>query len=191
MTATHLFNGMPPLHHRNPGIAAAMLRAAVQDRLTVELVADGVHLDDGTVELVLACAPNNVAFVSDAMAAAGMEDGAYTLGTVAVRVSKGVARLVTTGKVTGSIAGGTSSLIDQVLRHSGPSLTSVGLPVTSEQISAITTVLRACSAHPARAIGLTDRGELKPGLRADIVTLDSRGNVAGVSIAGHHQRQVS
>lgn len=190
VTATHLFNGMPPLHHRNPGIAAAMLRAAARGRLTVELVADGVHLDDAMVELVLACAPKNVAFVSDAMAAAGMDDGAYTLGTAAVEVHESVARLVTPEGVPGPIAGGTSSLIDQVLRHTGPSLVSEGPPMSPEQISAITTVIRACSAQPARALGLTDRGELRPGLRADVLTLDSCGSIAGVVIAGHQQRQV-
>jgi len=190
-TTTHLFNGMPPLHHREPGIAGAMLRAAAQSRLTAELVADGTHLDDATVELVLACAPQNVAFVSDAMAAAGMNDGAYTLGAVEVQVHGGVARLISSEGTVGAIAGGTSSLLDQVLRHAGPPLLSGAPQPSPEQISRAATVIRACSANPARVLRLTDRGELRPDLRADVVQLDSSGEVKRVLIAGREQLQVN
>lgn len=187
LTATHLFNGMPPLHHRNPGIAGALLRAAITGRLTAELVADGTHLDDAMVELALACAPQHIALVSDAMAAAGMGDGAYTLGSVAVKVREGVARLVSSDAADGSIAGGTSSLLDQVLRHAHPHLLPQNSQLTLEQISVAATVVRAVSATPARVLGLVDRGELRPGLRADLVKLDSRGEVRSVLAAGHQQ----
>ncbi len=79
--ATHLFNGMPPLHHRAPGPVAGALAAAVRGNARVELIADGVHLADETVALVFALlGPGRVVLVTDAMAAAGMSDGDYRLG---------------------------------------------------------------------------------------------------------------
>ena len=94
VTATHLFNAMPQLHHRNPGAAAALIDAAALERLFVELVADGVHLDDRTVDVVWdTVGTSHSFFVTDAMAATGMSDGAYILGDLAVSVDGGVARL--------------------------------------------------------------------------------------------------
>ena len=85
-TATHLFNGMRPLHHRDPGPIAACLAAAARGDLVVELVADGTHLADGTVRAVFdLVGPDAIALVTDAMAAAGMADGDYQLGPMAVR----------------------------------------------------------------------------------------------------------
>lgn len=102
VTATHLFNAMPALDHRDPGIAGALLRAAAEGRLVAELVADGVHLDDVMVAIALSAAPAQIAFVSDAMAAAGMKDGTYTLGDSAVVVRDAVARLAAPPWPTGS-----------------------------------------------------------------------------------------
>ena len=88
--ATHLFNAMDPWHHREPGAVAALLRAAVTDGLTVELIADGVHLSDDTVRTVVdLVGASRVAFVSDAMAAAGVGDGPYVLGGLLVVVVAG------------------------------------------------------------------------------------------------------
>lgn len=118
VTATHLFNAMPPLHHRRPGAVAALISAAAKGNATVELVADGVHLDDATVDMALAaCGAANTTFVSDAMAAAGQADGQYILGALDVTVSGSVARLTTTDGSEGAIAGGTSRVIDQVRRR--------------------------------------------------------------------------
>lgn len=113
VTATHLFNAMPQIHHRQPGAAAALLDAAARGKAVVELVADGVHLHDGIVEMVRNCAPENSMFITDAMAAAGMTDGDYQLGALAVTVADGVARL----SDGGAIAGGTSTIYDQLRRH--------------------------------------------------------------------------
>ncbi|MDR1426358.1 MAG: amidohydrolase family protein, partial [Bifidobacteriaceae bacterium] len=108
-TATHLFNGMRPIHHRDPGPVLACLAAAARGQMTVELVADGAHLAPATVAAVFNLAgPDSVALVTDAMAATGMPDGRYVLGELAVIVSDGVARLAQGG----SIAGGTAHLID-------------------------------------------------------------------------------
>ncbi|WP_260623919.1 N-acetylglucosamine-6-phosphate deacetylase [Corynebacterium parakroppenstedtii] len=117
-TATHLFNAMPPLHHRAPGAAAAMVTAAKKfpGRVFVELIADGVHLHNGTVDMVTESLPNSAFFITDAMEAAGKADGSYVLGALAVTVADGVARLTTTDGSAGSIAGGTSTLFDQFVR---------------------------------------------------------------------------
>jgi N-acetylglucosamine-6-phosphate deacetylase len=89
--ATHLFNGMRPLAHRDPGPAGALLDSQV----TCEVIADGTHLHDTVIRLAArAAGPGNLVLVTDAMAAAGMPDGLYRLGGLAVLVSGGVARLV-------------------------------------------------------------------------------------------------
>ncbi len=86
---THLFNGMEPLHHRRPGPVAASLDALARGATHVELIADGVHLADETVHLVFAVDPGrHVVLVSDAMAAAGMPDGDFELGSMRVRVEE-------------------------------------------------------------------------------------------------------
>ncbi|MBS2079392.1 amidohydrolase family protein, partial [Mycobacterium tuberculosis] len=88
---THLFNAMPPLHHREPGPALALLR---DPRVTVELIADGVHLHPDVARAVIeAAGADRVAVITDAIAAAGRADGAYRLGAVRIDVVSGVARV--------------------------------------------------------------------------------------------------
>ncbi|GAB2472780.1 N-acetylglucosamine-6-phosphate deacetylase [Xylanimonas ulmi] len=157
MTATHLFNGMPPLHHREPGPVAACLAAAARGDMVVELVADGVHLAPATIRSVIEMVgADHVALVTDAMAAAGMPDGSYVLGPMAVTVADGVARL-TEG---GSIAGGTARLIDVVR-----ATVAAGVPLLD--------AVRAASWVPARALGLNDVGGLVVGRRADVLVTDA------------------
>ena len=156
MTATHLFNGMPPLHHREPGPVAACLAAAARGELVAELVADGVHLDPATVRSMLQVTGGNAVLVTDAMAAAGMPDGDYRLGPMSVRVADGVARLATQDGSDGPIAGGTARLIDVVR-------TTVAGEV------ALLDAVRAASIVPASVLGLTDVGALTPGHRADVL----------------------
>ena len=93
-TVTHLFNGMPLFHHRNPGPAAACLRLAASGTVAVELIGDGVHLDPETVRMVFGLVgADNIVLVTDSMAATGLPDGDYELGTSAVAVRGGVAAL--------------------------------------------------------------------------------------------------
>lgn len=186
VTATHLFNAMPALDHRDPGIAGALLRDAAEGRLVAELVADGVHLDDVMVAIALSAAPAQIAFVSDAMAAAGMKDGTYTLGGSAVVVRDAVARLAAPPGQPAALAGGTSALVDQVIRHAGEVLLSERIK-SSAEISRAARVVRACTQTPAQVIGLNDRGLLAPGLRADVVQLDSQGKVSRVLTGGRAQ----
>lgn len=86
---------MRPWHDRDPGPVPASLAAAARGEAVVELVADGVHLDPGTVSAVFALlGPTGIVLVTDSMAAAGMPDGVYPLGPSWVRVTGGVTRLV-------------------------------------------------------------------------------------------------
>jgi N-acetylglucosamine-6-phosphate deacetylase len=152
---THLFNGMAPLHHREPGAPGAALRELARGAATVELIADGVHLADETVSLVFDVDPGgHVVLVSDAMAAAGLPDGDFELGSLAVRVIDGIARVD-----NGSIAGGTSHLADLVHRC-----------VTVAELDPVV-VVAAASTTPAALLGLDDRGALVTGLRADVLSL--------------------
>ena len=167
-TATHLFNGMRPLHHRDPGPVAACLAAAGRGELVVELVADGTHLAGGTVRAVFdLVGPDAIALVTDAMAAAGMADGTYELGPMRVRVADGVARLADGD----AIAGGTAHLLDVVR-------TTVGAGVPLEH------AVRAASLTPAGVLGRPDLGALEHGRRADVVVVDGDLQPLGVLRAG-------
>lgn len=164
--ATHLFNAMPPMLHRDPGPAAALL---ADGRVTIEVIADLLHLDADILTLALnAAGPGRVALVSDAMAAAGGEDGEYRLGSLAVTVRDGIARLAGTN----TLAGSTLTVLDAV-RHV---VAGAGWPLSAALVSA--------SATPARALGATDRGQLASGARADLVLLDSALALRGVMRAG-------
>ncbi|MFF8384853.1 N-acetylglucosamine-6-phosphate deacetylase [Streptomyces kanasensis] len=165
--ATHLFNAMPGLGHRAPGPIAALLE---DERVTVELINDGTHLHPAALELAFHRAgAARVAFITDAMDAAGFGDGVYSLGPLAVEVRDGVARLVEGG----SIAGSTLTL-DTAFRRAA---TVDGLPVEA--------VVQAISANPAKLLGLYDRiGSLEPGKDADLVVLDADFALAGVMRKG-------
>lgn len=154
--ATHLFNAMPGLHHRTPGPIAALLE---DDRITVELINDGVHVHSAALRLAAHRAgPDRVAFVTDAMGAAGMGDGRYPLGPMEVEVRDGVARLVDGGSIAGS-----TLTMDGAFRRA----------VTVDGMS-VQDAVRACSTNPARLLGLHDRvGSLEPGMDADLVVLDA------------------
>lgn len=155
---THLFNGMPPLHHRSPGPAAAGLAAAGRGEAVLEVIADGVHLDAGTVRMVFdLVGGRQVALVSDAMSASGLADGDYTLGGRAVQVRGRAARLV----AGGSLAGGVSTLLDQVRWC----VTDLGLDLRE--------VTSAASSTPARTLGLSDVGRLEAGALADVLVVES------------------
>ena len=156
--ATHLFNGMRPWHHREPGAAGALLD---RDEVTCEVIADGVHLHDIAIRLAARVkGPGRLVLVSDAMAAAGMPDGSYRLGSMRVTVAGGVARLLQDPAQAGAIAGSTATLAGAI-RHA----IAAGLPVPDAAAAASTT--------PARVLGLADRtGALRPGLAADLVVCD-------------------
>jgi N-acetylglucosamine-6-phosphate deacetylase len=172
---THLGNAMPALHHRAAGPVAAALIAAAGDAASVELIADGVHVDAGFTRLVFAAAaPGRVVLVTDATAAAGMADGDYVLGPLRVTVSGGVARLTAEGEAGGggAIAGGTSTLLRVVA-----TARAAGVPLAD--------AARAASAAPARVLGLSaSRGALAPGMVADLVVAGENLGLRRVMRAG-------
>jgi N-acetylglucosamine-6-phosphate deacetylase len=169
--ATHLFSGMRPFRHRDPGPAGALLDSQV----TCEVIADGTHLHDIAIRLAAhAAGPGNLVLITDAMAAAGMPDGTYRLGELDVTVSGGVARLNTLPASPTRVLAGSTATMDQVVRHA---VTAVGLPVPD--------VAAAASTTPARRLGLSaETGALRPGLSADVVLLDEAFHPTAVIAAG-------
>jgi N-acetylglucosamine-6-phosphate deacetylase len=162
--ATHLFNGMRPLHHREPGLVGATLAAG----MPFELINDGVHLHPAMTSLL--SLPGRVpVLVTDAIDAAGVGDGEFSLGGQLVDVRGGEARL----RSTGTLAGSTLTM-DLAVRRA---VQRSGLPI--ERASA------AASGNPARVLGLDGRlGAIAPGLRADLVVLDGELRVRQVLVGG-------
>jgi N-acetylglucosamine-6-phosphate deacetylase len=158
---THLFNAMPALHHRHPGVLGTALDV---DELQCELICDGVHVDPVAMRLALrAKGLGGLRLVTDAIAAAGMGDGEYRLGNARVVVRDGRARLAGGGDaIAGSeaIAGSTLTM-DAALANAVPCL-----GVTVEQAVAMG------SANPAHLLGLGDRkGAIAAGYDADLAVL--------------------
>ncbi|MFF1878302.1 N-acetylglucosamine-6-phosphate deacetylase [Leifsonia sp. NPDC058230] len=163
---THAFNGMDGIHHRAPGPVAAATRTA---GVTLEIIDDGIHVHPEVVRMIFAAAPGRVAMITDAMAAAGSTDGDYILGSLAVTVRSGIARLADGG----SIAGSTLTL-DAALRRA---VLEVGVTVED--------AVRALTETPAGAVGRGhDLGRLAPGFAADAVLLDDDFTVLQVWTAG-------
>ncbi len=162
---THAFNAMNGLHHRDPGPVAA---AAADPRVTLEVIADGVHLHREVVRIAYAAAPGRVALITDAMAAAGSADGRYEIGALDVDVVDGTARLVHGGAIAGS-----TLTQDAALRFA----VAAGIPLT-EAVASLTSI-------PARAIGRADDlGALTEGRLADAVLLTAGLDVRGVWTGG-------
>ena len=165
--ATHLFNAMPGIAHRAPGPIVALLE---DERVTVELVGDGVHLHPAVVDLAIKGAGlDRVALITDAMSAAGFGDGLYPLGPLQVRVEDGVARLVEGG----SIAGSTLTL-DVAFRRA----------VTLNGLSLVRAA-QVLSLNPAKLLGQADRvGSIEVGKNADLVVLDEAYELVAVMRRG-------
>lgn len=162
--ATHTFNAMRPLDHREPGILGAVL---TDFDLSAEIIADGVHVAPEIIKLfVKVKGADRAVLVTDAISATGMPDGDYRLGAFTVTVSNGVASLE--GKLAGSVLT-LDRAVRNVMRFSGWDLAHS---------------VRLASANPARVVGLTDAGRIEPGARADFVVLDTDGNVVNTIIAG-------
>ena len=167
--ATHLFNAMRPIHHREPGPVIALLE---DPRVSVEVIADGVHIDPALYRHITASAgADRVSLVTDAMAAAGMPDGPYRIGPLAVDVTDGVAHLAGTDTIAGSTA-----TMDRLFRFAVDHSAANGAPGEDE---ALLLAVRQSSVNPARALGLPSP-VLAGGAGADLVVLDAELAVAAV-----------
>ncbi len=152
---THVFNAMSSIHHRAPGPVVAAFQ---DDRVTIELILDGLHVHPEVAGIAFRSAPGRIALITDAMAAAGSSDGDYRLGSLNVTVRNGLAVL----SGTTSLAGSTLTQ-DVALRCA---IECVGLP----PVDAVT----ALTATPAAVLGLGHRlGRLASGFAADAVVLDA------------------
>ncbi|MBR4727064.1 MAG: amidohydrolase family protein, partial [Clostridia bacterium] len=163
--ATHLFNAMTGLGTREPGAVGAILDSDA----TAELICDGVHICDTTLRLAFRLLGSDRAVVvSDAMMAAGLPDGVYTLGGQTVIAKDGAARLA-----DGTLAGSVSDLFSE-FRH----LCAIGIPVMQ--------AIRACTINPARVIGADHTtGSLAPGKTADLLVLsEDLQSIRGVFVRG-------
>ncbi len=161
---THLFNGMSGVHHRDPGLASVAL---VDDRLSVGLIADLIHVHPTALQLAFRSKRmDGIVLVTDSV---GWRRG--SVGEVRMAIRNGAPRLA-----DGTLAG-TSLTMDQAIRNL---VDDCGVPLDR--------AIRAASANPARVVGCTDRGEITIGRRADLVSLDDRLRVSAVWLAGHRVR---
>ena len=149
--ATHLFNAMAPLRHRDPGPVLALWE---DPRVHLELIMDGVHVRPELVAFVMATEPHRVVLVTDAMAAAAAADGDYVLGELPVEVRDRVARIAGTDTIAGS-----TLTLDRAVRN----CVAAGVPLAQ--------AVRAATSVPADYLGLADVGRLAAGKRADLAVL--------------------
>ena len=163
--ATHLFNAMSGIHHRDPGAVTALLE---NDEVDVEVISDGEHISVPVLQLIHARKPpERVILVSDSVHPCGLRDGEYEFAGAPVRLHKGTIQLPD-GTLSGS-----ALTMDRALRVQ---VQSVGASVDHAAL--------ACSANPARAIGLRGRGRIAVRSRADLVALDEKLRVVGTWLGG-------
>jgi N-acetylglucosamine-6-phosphate deacetylase len=163
--ATHTFNAMRPLDHRDPGILAAVLE---DDSLSADIIVDGIHVDPSVVRLFLrAKGDDRAILITDAISATGMPDGAYRLGDFEVQVKDG--RCESAGKLAGSVL-----TLDRAIRN-----------VMNFAHWQLQRAVKLATLNPARLLGVTNqRGIVATGRRADLVALTHDGNVVHTIIAG-------
>jgi N-acetylglucosamine-6-phosphate deacetylase len=166
--ATHTFNAMRPLDHRDPGILGEVL---TDSRLSADMIADGIHLDPAVVQLFLkAKGPDAAVLITDATAATGMPDGRYRLGSLEVEVKDG--KCLSGGNLAGSVL-----TMDRAVRN-----------VMQFAQWDLQQAVRLATLNPARVVGLNGGpnqvGFLTPGARADLVVLSAKGEVRNTIIRG-------
>lgn len=157
---THLYNAMPPFAHREPGVVGA---ACDNEAVSVEMICDGIHLHPAAIRTSFKMfGRERIILISDSMSAAGMEDGAYSLGGQAVTVQGKRATLTENG----AIAGSATNLFD-CMRYT---VHTAGIPLES--------VVECVTANPAKAIGIWEQyGSITPGKYADCIIMDEDMNI--------------
>ncbi|MTI71244.1 MAG: N-acetylglucosamine-6-phosphate deacetylase [Firmicutes bacterium] len=163
--ATHTYNAMRGLHHREPG----MLGAVLNSNIMAEIICDGIHVHPIAIEILLKCKKKeDIILITDCMMGGGLSDGDYVLGELKVKVNKGIARIY-----DGSLAGSTLKLINGVKNM----VTKVGISLEKS--------LQMATINPARVLGLDNEiGSIEEGKCADIVALDDDFNVVFTMVDG-------
>jgi N-acetylglucosamine-6-phosphate deacetylase len=162
--ATHTFNAMRPLDHRDPGIIGEVLS---DDRLTADIIVDGIHVESPVVKIFLrAKGRERAVLITDAISATGMPDGRYQLGPIEVDVKDGKCTF------NGSLAGSVLTL-DKAIRN-----------VMQFSDWSLRDAVRAATLNPAQAAGLSGHGILRVGARADFVVLSAAGEVIKTIVGG-------
>jgi N-acetylglucosamine-6-phosphate deacetylase len=162
--ATHTFNAMRPLDHRDPGILG---EALTNDQLTADIIADGIHVAPEIVKLFLSAkGKDRAVLITDATAATGMPDGTYQLGPIVVEVKDGKCTL--DGRLAGSVL-----TMDRAVRN-----------VMHFANWGLRDAVRAVTLNPARATGLAHHGEITPGAEANLVLLNADGQVLKTMFRG-------
>lgn len=163
--ATHTFNAMRPLDHRQPGILGEVLS---DDTITADLIADGIHVSPEVVKVFLhAKGYERAVLITDAISATGMPEGRYQLGPIEVEVKDG--KCTANGSLAGSVL-----TMDRAVRN-----------VTKFSEWTLRDAVRAATLNPATAVGMADaRGTLKPGTSADFTVVNSKGEVLRTIVAG-------
>jgi N-acetylglucosamine-6-phosphate deacetylase len=164
--ATHTFNAMRPLDHRDPGIIGEVLS---DDRLSADIIVDGIHVAPPVVKVFLqAKGYERAVLITDAISATGMPDGRYQLGPIEVDVKDG--KCTSNGSLAGSVL-----TMDRAVRN-----------VTKFSHWSLRDAVRAATLNPARAAGLSARhGALTPGAFADFTVLSATGEVLKTIVGGH------
>ena len=163
--ATHTFNAMRPLDHRDPGVIGEVLS---DDRITADLIADGIHVAPPVVKLFLqAKGPERAVLITDAISATGMPDGRYQLGPIQVDVKDG--KCTANGSLAGSVL-----TMDRAVRN-----------VTQFSHWSLRDAVQAASLNPARAVGMAENiGVLAAGSRADFTVLGPNSEVIRTIVGG-------
>ena len=162
--ATHTFNAMRPLDHRDPGILGEVL---TNENMTADVIADGFHVAPTVIDLLFkAKGPENIVLITDAISAAGMPDGRYKLGTLEVDVQGG--KCVMDGRLAGS-----ALIMDRAVQN-----------VMSFARWDLQQALRGATTNPARVVGAEKKGVLEVGADADFVVLTADGDVRATVING-------
>ena len=161
---THLYNAMPPMHHREPGVIGA---ASERDAVTAELICDGVHVHPSAVRMAFRLFPERLCLISDALRCCGMPEGTYDLGGQSVILKDGAARLA-----DGALAGAAANLFDGMK-------TAIRFGVPEPE------AIRAATLRPAQVIGASDEiGSIAVRRLADFVVCDDALNVQAVYLGG-------
>lgn len=163
--ATHLYNAMPPLHHRDSGV----IGAAFDSGATVELICDGLHIHPSTIRLTHKMFGDRLVIISDSLRCAGMPDGDYELGGQPIEMKNGKATL----KGTDTLAGSSSNLLQEL-----KNVVSFGIPLED--------ALTSLTIAPAKAVKLDNEiGSIAVGKKADLLILDDDLNLDSVYINGN------